>query len=456
MYSDETPAGPSVTLNKTELKLGIGNLEAELSATVAGGGTVVWSSDNESVVAVNEETGYVEAFKPGAATITATVAGGTDKATCEVVVEDAYYIIGGQDSAWNKCGVFGQSGVIYFMPTETEGIYKTASFELKKLGNFQVALVGQTGNDWHTKAFNQKNISTAQDNILVASGDSNIGVDLHGMYTITLDLTGDKATVYGVRDSIIDDGDVEDIYYIIGLDDVVWTPADKAEDVASGRTFTNNGDGTYSLTIELTKGWEFKVLSVGNGYNGEMGEGAVPRNLIGNNGSATVDTAYKLTWTSSTNIGVGLSGKYTFTLNPDGGTNDKLSYTFEATDKTEDPNNPAEQIIHYYIKGSKVTNWSNIASSDYELTETSEGSGVYSLSIELEADGQFMFISCQGSSNVQKDYYNNGNTTLTNVGNCVTISGANYLTSAAGWYTITLDPTNMTVEISYSATNPNA
>ena len=38
---------------------------------------------------------------------------------------------------------------------------------------------------------------------------------------------------------------------------------------------------------------------------------------------------YKLTWTDSKNIGVGLSGKYTFTLDPDGGTNNILSYTFE-------------------------------------------------------------------------------------------------------------------------------
>ena len=104
-----------VTLNETELKLGIGNLEAELTATVEGGGTVTWESDNPSVVAVNEDTGYVEAFKPGAATITAKMVGGAegDVATCEVVVADGYYLIGGMDPAWNKVGVFGQSGVKY-------------------------------------------------------------------------------------------------------------------------------------------------------------------------------------------------------------------------------------------------------------------------------------------------------------------------------------------------------
>ena len=454
-YKNNAPGGDpvsSVTLDKTELKLGLGNLEAELTATVAGGGAVKWSSDNEAVVAVNEDTGYVEAFKPGAATITATAENG-DIATCEVVVEDGYYIIGGMDSAWNKAGVFGDSNVIYFMPTETEGIYKTKSFELRKNGNFQVALVGITADNWWEKAFNGNYIAT-DDTVLSKNDGGNIAVEKHGMYTITLDLTGDKAVVSGVCDQEIDDSNVENIYYIIGLDQNPWTPAETEDDVIDGRAFTKDEDGTYSLTIELTKGWEFKVVVVGMGYDGEMGESALPRALIGANGTATVNTDYQLTWTSSTNIGVGVSGKYTFTLNPEGGTNNKLTYTFEATDATEDPNDPTAQVIHYYIKGSKVTNWQNIASSEYELTETEEGSGVYSLTIELEAGGEFMFISCEGNGNAQKDYYNNGNTTLTNVGDCVTIQGANYLTGEAGWYTVTLDPTNGTVEISYSATNP--
>lgn len=458
-----TPPAPvsKVTLNKSELTLGIGNLEAELTATVDGGGTVTWASDNPTVVAVNEETGYVEAFKPGAATITATMVGGTDTATCEVVVEDGYYLIGGQDSAWNKVGVFGQSGVVYFMPTDTEGIYKTESTELPKLGNFQVALVGDTSGDWHKKAFNGDYIATG-DTVLSKNDGGNIAVEKHGKYTITLDLTGEKAVVSGVCDQVIDDGDEKDVYYIIGSANTTsgWTTVTDAT-AAGDYVFTDNGDGTYTLTVDLTKGTEFKVAIAGLAWNGALGESAIPRELIGVTGTATADTDYKLTFTSSDNIGVGLSGKYTFTLNPKGGTNDKLSYTFEATDDTETGDEVI--VLHYYIKGDalNVDNGWNVGTAEaYELKETTAGSGIYTLTIELKATGGFMFwSSAEGKdgtvTGVQADYFNNSNSTFTADGDCVTAT-TNYAPTAAGWYTITLNPTTKALTFSYSATEPQA
>lgn len=449
----------TVTLNETELKLGIGNLEAELSATVSGGGTVTWESDNPEVVSVGEENGYVEALKPGAATITATVVGGEASATCEVVVADGYYLIGGMDSAWNKVGVFGQSGVIYFMPTETEGIYKTESTELPKLGNFQIAPVGDTSGDWYKKAFNGDYIATG-DTVLSKNEGGNIAVEKHGKYTITLDLTGETAVVSGVCDQEIDDGDVEDIYYIIGSANATsgWTEINDAA-VAGNYVFASNGDGTYGLTVELSKGTEFKVAIVGMAWNGALGESAIPRDLIGNNGSATVDTDYKLTWTSSDNIGVGLSGKYIFTLNPDGEANNKLSYTFEATEDTE--TGTEVTVLHYYIKGDALTvdnGWNVGALEAYELKETGENTGIYTLTIELKNSGGFMFwSSAEGKdgtvTGTQVDYFNNSNSTFTAEGDCVTAT-TNYAPTAAGWYTITLNPETKALTFSYSATAP--
>lgn len=445
----------TVTLNETELKLGIGNLEAELSATVSGGGTVTWESDNPEVVSVGEENGYVEALKPGAATITATVVGGEASATCEVVVADGYYLIGGMDSAWNKVGVFGQSGVIYFMPTETEGIYKTESTELPKLGNFQIAPVGDTSGDWYKKAFNGDYIA-AGDTVLSKNEGGNIAVAKHGKYTITLDLTGETAVVSGVCDQEIDDGDVEDIYYIIGSANATsgWTQITDAA-VAGNYVFASNGDGTYGLTVELSKGTEFKVAIVGMAYNGALGESAIPRELIGGNGSATVDTDYKLTWSNgSDNITVGLSGKYTFTLNPNGGTNDKLSYTFETTEDTETVI-PVVVGLNCYIKGPAVGGWADKVEAN-KMTEGADG--VYTITFESVAGGEFMFNSFEVYDNgslgaSQKAYFNGGTTTLTNVGDCVKVEG-NYFAVAAGWYTATLDPEAKTLTISYSATAP--
>ncbi len=457
-YQKPASSATEISLNKTELALSIAKTEGTLEATLNGTGTVTWSSSDNTVVQVGAATGAVEALKPGTATITATITGTEIKATCAVTVADAYYIIGGMDSDWNKAAAFGDPNYVYFMPTETEGIYKTKSFELPKLGSFQVAPVGNTcvddndENVWWKHAFNGSNITP--DDTVLSNNNGNIAVEKHGMYTITLDLTGEKAVISGVCDREIEDPETETIYYLFGSMSN-WTVADTVE-AAEGYVFTNNPDGTITLTIDLARDTEFKVLAVGMKYNIEYAESAIPRELIGANGSATVATAYKLTWTDSKNIGVGLSGKYTFTLNPDGGTNNILSYTFEATDATE-TTVPQVVGLNCYIKGPAVGGWDE----KVEANKMTEGeNGVYKITFQAEADAEFMFNSYEVYDNgnlgsKQKDYFNNGNTTLTNVGNCVTAPG-NYKTVAAGWYTATLDPEAKTLTITYSATNPAA
>jgi len=453
------PAATEITLNKTELALSIAKTEDALTATLNGSGTVTWASSDEAVVQVGAETGAVEALKPGTATVTATVTGTEVTATCQVTVADAYYIIGGMDSAWNKAGAFG-GNFAYFMPTETEGVYKTNSFELPRLGNFQVAPVGDTTNDWYKNAFNGDYIEEG-DAVLSKNSGGNIAVEKHGMYTVTLDLTGEKAVISGVCDEEINDGDVKDIYYIIGSANTAsgWTTATDVADVGDF-AFTDNNDGTYSLTVNLKRGTDFKVAVIGMAWNGAFGESAIPRNLIGKNGTATVDTAYKLTWADSDNIGVGLSGEYTFTLDPDGAKYNILSYTFEATDNTE----TAPAVLHYFIKGDALTvdnGWNVGTGEAYELKETAAAPGEYTITIELKTGGTFMFWSCaeneDGTFTAQVDYYNKDTITTLNAANdCVTVSSSNYAPTEAGWYTITLNPATKTLTVSYSATNPDA
>ena len=451
------PAATEITLNKTELALSIAKTEDTLSATLNGTGTVAWTSSDETVVQVGAETGAVEALRPGTATITATITGTEIKETCAVTVANAYYIIGGMDSGWTTAGAFG-GNFAYFMPTETEGIYKTNSFELRKFGKFQVALVGDTTKDWPKNAFNGGYIREG-DAVLSKNSGGDIAVKKHGMYTITLDLRGEKAVISGVCDSEIKDPETETIYYLFGSMSN-WAVANTVE-AAGEYAFTNNSDGTITLTVELTRGTEFKVLAVGMEYNIEFAESAVPRNLIDKNGTATVDTEYKLTWTNSANIGVGLSGEYTFTLNPDGGEYNILSYTFQKTDKTE----TAPAILHYYIKGDALTaenGWNVGTGEAYELKETAEASGEYTITIEPKNTGAFMFwASAEDKDGVvtgtQADYFNaDTGTTLNAENDCVTVSGSNYAPAAAGWYTITLNPTTKTLTVRYSATNPDS
>ncbi len=438
IYALYKTAEVSVTLNKETLTLDIANLEYQLSATVSSGAEVNWSSDNEAVVIVNKETGYIEALKPGAATVTATVAGGTASASCEIVVEDAYYLIGGEDSKWNKAAVFGQAGVVYFMPTETDGIYKTGSIELSAMSNFQVAKVGITSDDWWKSAFNGDFIKEG-DEVLSKNAGNNIAVQKYGKYTVTLDLTGDKAVVSGVCDEIIDDGEIEYIYYLRG-DMNNWADADTVED-AGEYAFTDNGDGTYSLTTTLRKDAKFKVAVVNMDWNITLDARSVAAGRIAD---AVTDEVQLIYASSDYNIQAGVAGDYVFTITVEDN-KATLDYTFTANDDIEEP------TLHYYIKGKTVTNnWQTNLSSDYELMETEAGSGVYTLTITLTEGDEFMFVSCaendDGTVNpAQYGYFNAGNTPLTEGVTCVISGGSNYKTTKAGTYTLTLDINNKTL-----------
>lgn len=455
----QKPVSPAteISLNKTELALSIDKTEDTLEATLNGTGTVTWSSSDDTVVQVGAATGAVEALKPGTATITATITGTEIKETCAVTVADAYYIIGGMDSDWHKAAAFGDSNYVYFMPTETKDIYKTKSFELPRLGSFQVAPVGNTcvdNNDenvWWKHAFNGNNITP--DDAVLSNNDGNIAVEKHGMYTITLDLTGEKAVISGVCDREIEDPETETIYYLFGSMSS-WAVADTVE-AAGAYAFTNNSDGTSTLTVELARYTEFKVLAVGMKYNIEFNESAVPRDLIGSKGSVTVDTDYKLTWTDSKNIGVGLSGKYTFTLDPDGGTNNILSYTFEATDATE----TAPAVFRYFIKGSMDTDWNSPWDDTRELKAVDGQEGVYELTISLDANVVFGFRSSLENEDgtvkgEQVDWF--GYSAFTLAGNTESIvqDGSNYKAVSKGTYKFTLnlsDPENKTLTVTFTA-----
>lgn len=445
------PAATEITLNKTELALSIAKTEDTLSATLNGTGTVAWTSSDETVVQVGAETGAVEALRPGTATITATITGTEIKETCAVTVANAYYIIGGMDSGWTTAGAFG-GNFAYFMPTETEGIYKTSSFELRKFGKFQVALVGDTTKDWPKNAFNGGYIREG-DAVLSKNSGGDIAVEKHGMYTITLDLRGEKAVISGVCDSEIKDPETETIYYLFGSMSN-WAVANTVE-AAGEYAFTNNSDGTITLTVELTRGTEFKVLAVGMEYNIEFAESAVPRNLIDKNGTATVDTEYKLTWTNSANIGVGLSGEYTFTLNPDGGEYNILSYTFQKTDKTE--TGPA--VFHYFINGSMDPDWNSPWDDTRELKAVAGQEGVYELTISLDAGVSFGFRSSLENEDgtvqgEQAGWF--GYSAFTLAGNTESIvqDNNNYKTVSKGTYKFTLnlsDPENKTLTVTFTA-----
>ena len=207
---------------------------------------------------------------------------------------------------------------------------------MPKLGSFQVAPVGDTSANWWQKAFNGNYIAK-DDAWLSKNGDSNIAVEKHGMYTITLDLTGAKAVVSGVRDSVFDDEDDEDVYYIIGTVNN-WTTVDKNTDKNTYSAFTNNGDGTYTLTTQLNKDALFKFAIVGMAWNGALSTQNVKSGRIANATSSTVQLLYG---PSDYNMKAGVAGWYTFTITVKDGTS-TIDYTYSETDPSQTPEETPE------------------------------------------------------------------------------------------------------------------
>jgi uncharacterized protein YjdB len=90
-------ASCSVTVQKTEITLNYSNLTMEngssitLHATTSNGAAVTWKSSKTSVVTI-DDNGYLEAQKPGSATITASADG--SKQTCKITVKTPKVTLG--------------------------------------------------------------------------------------------------------------------------------------------------------------------------------------------------------------------------------------------------------------------------------------------------------------------------------------------------------------------------
>ena len=125
----------SVSLDKTELAMTVGDEDITLTATVAPDGatdkSVTWSSDKTEIATVDQE-GKVHAVAEGTATITVTTTDGSKTATCVVTVSEAGYVeIGGLKWATKNLGATSIAGSLatcagdYYAWGETETYYNS-------------------------------------------------------------------------------------------------------------------------------------------------------------------------------------------------------------------------------------------------------------------------------------------------------------------------------------------
>ena len=117
-----------------------------------------------------------------------------------------------------------------------------------------------------------------------------------------------------------------------------------------------------------------------------------------------------------------------------------------------------ETVTHYYIKGSKVTNnWQETKADEYELKQTAADSGVYSMTIHMEAEDDFMFYSTEvgvDSGNVSKGTATIKASALAAGVTCVTDNNGNLHTTVAGTYTFTYENGKLTVSVVADSVTP--
>ncbi|MDE7329798.1 MAG: InlB B-repeat-containing protein [Clostridia bacterium] len=271
---------------------------------------------------------------------------------------------------------------------------------------------------------------------LAVSATANGTVLAAGEYTITVVGEGDNVKFVFTPGKDVQPAELENKYVAGGF---YLAGADFSNDGGNAEWTVNEHfyiDPENGLTVTFKKNATFQVIGSGSSTTAnpiwtydaasyyKMADGAEEGYItISASGNKTVITA----------------GTYTVTIEGEGA---DVKFVFTPEEGLQP--DTTVQVLHYYIKGNVVTGWANKAEAKYELVETAEGSKIYELNIELTAGDEVMFVSfaegADGNVIVQQvDYFNNGNTTLTDAGNCLDSNSTNYKTVEAGIYTFTLD-----------------
>ena len=168
---------------------------------------------------------------------------------------------------------------------------------------------------------------------------------------------------------------------------------------------------TFEITVDLYEGDQFQLIT-GNtvGWLNQRGYGHIEDATVGDVTYFTSDGGLGNPGTRRANAKVQVDGNYTLTLKtyPANDTYDTENpeYTEEkhevfnnsifdyiTWERNGDPVGEVgvdETEYDFYIKGDLVTDWQPLKDAQYKMAETD---GVYTLTIELEANDNFMFYS---------------------------------------------------------------
>ena len=210
-------------------------------------------------------------------------------------------------------------------------------------------------------------------------------------------------------------------------------------------------DGTgnvYELTLDLYVDDEFQLtvlLEDGSLSYSSEGARAASSHVVA--GTEYMEAAGGLG--TYKNIHMIQDGNYTLSLVTDPETdNNELTII-----RNGDPTGPVveHEIANYAIKGSKVTNWADSTDAKHLMTKGADGK--FTLTIELYANDEFMFVGYEMvdgalvglAKYIKSDMLAEGSATEVQAK-----AGGNFTTSADGTYTFTFDPETEKISVTYS------
>lgn len=221
-------------------------------------------------------------------------------------------------------------------------------------------------------------------------------------------------------------------------------------DLTDSHLTKKSGTGNvYEITLDMYVGDEFQLtvlLSDGTlAYSSEGARAAFSHVVDGKDyveGAGGLG-AYK-------NITVKQDGNYTLSL-----------VSAAETDQNEltiirngDVQNEQEEheVATYAIKGNKVTGWADSTDEQYLMSKGSDGK--YTLTIQLYANDEFMFVAYENADGVLSALTQYIKSDVLAEGSCTQVAakeGGNFTTSANGTYTFTYDPEANQVSVEYSS-----
>lgn len=274
---------------------------------------------------------------------------------------------------------------------------------------------------------------------VAAKDGGNFTTSANGTYTFTYDPEAEKISVSYSADFSLETLARPTTWYILGngsvadsvLNNAAWGLADEA---AQG--LVDKGNGVYEITLDLYEGDAFKICSDSSWANArDFGFLVDP----GENFKA------------EGNIVVLVSGNYTLTLTVDEDET-KDTITWVRNGDAEDGEEAEVVVEAYAIKGSKVTGWADSTDAKYLMTKSADGK--YTMTIELYANDEFMFVAyemVEGALSALPVYIKSDMLAEGSATEVQAKAGGNFTTSANGTYTFTYDPETEKISVAYSS-----